>query len=134
MVKLRLRRAGKKRAAFFRIVATDSRVQRDGIYIDLIGTYNPINGETKINEEIALKWLADGAQPTDTVRDILSKHGIMKKFHDSKLDKPAKAKKAVVKKPAAKKPATVKKPTTAKPATAKKPAAKPAAAKAPAKK
>ncbi|WP_338984116.1 30S ribosomal protein S16 [Spiroplasma endosymbiont of Othius punctulatus] len=121
MVKLRLRRAGKKRAAFFRIVATDSRVQRDGIYIDLIGTYNPINGETKINEEIALKWLSDGAQPTDTVRDILSKHGIMKKFHDLKQDK------TVVKKPAVKKPA-VKKAPAKKPAAAK-PAAKPAAKK-----
>jgi small subunit ribosomal protein S16 len=57
MVKLRLKRAGKKRAAFYRIVAIDSRVKRDGEYIELIGTYNPINSEVKINNEIALKWL-----------------------------------------------------------------------------
>jgi small subunit ribosomal protein S16 len=145
MVKLRLKRAGKKRAAFYRIVAIDSRVKRDGEYIELIGTYNPINSEVKINNEIALKWLKDGAQPTDTVRNLLSKEGIMTELHNFKLAnksaKPATTKKPAAKKPAAKKPAAktastaAKKPATAKPAAAKsttaaKPAAKkPAAAK-----
>jgi small subunit ribosomal protein S16 len=141
MVKLRLKRAGKKRAAFYRIVAIDSRVKRDGEYIELIGTYNPINSEVKINNEIALKWLKDGAQPTDTVRNLLSKEGIMTELHNFKLAnksaKPATTKKpATAKKPAAKTASTAaKKPATAKPAAAKsttaaKPAAKkPAAAK-----
>jgi small subunit ribosomal protein S16 len=140
MVKLRLKRAGKKRAAFYRIVAIDSRVKRDGEYIELIGTYNPINSEVKINNEIALKWLKDGAQPTDTVRNLLSKEGIMTELHNFKLTnksaKPATTKKPATKKPAAKTASTAaKKPATAKPAAAKsttaaKPAAKkPAAAK-----
>jgi small subunit ribosomal protein S16 len=135
MVKLRLKRAGKKRAAFYRIVAIDSRVKRDGEYIELIGTYNPINSEVKINNEIALKWLKDGAQPTDTVRNLLSKEGIMTELHNFKLANKS-AKPATTKKPAAKTASTAaKKPATAKPAAAKsttaaKPAAKkPAAAK-----
>jgi small subunit ribosomal protein S16 len=101
MVKLRLKRAGKKRAAFYRIVAIDSRVKRDGEYIELIGTYNPINSEVKINNEIALKWLKDGAQPTDTVRNLLSKEGIMTELHNFKLANKS-AKPATTKKPAAK--------------------------------
>ncbi|AHI53678.1 30S ribosomal protein S16 [Spiroplasma sabaudiense Ar-1343] len=86
MVKLRLKRAGKKRAAFYRIVASDARVKRDGEYIELVGTYNPINGEVSIKKEIALKWLNDGAQPTDTVRNIFSKQGIMTEYHNFKLE------------------------------------------------
>jgi small subunit ribosomal protein S16 len=135
MVKLRLKRAGKKRAAFYRIVAIDSRVKRDGEYIELIGTYNPINSEVKINNEIALKWLKDGAQPTDTVRNLLSKEGIMTELHNFKLAnksaKPATTKKPAAKKPTAKTASTAaKKPAAAKSTTAAKPAAKkPAAAK-----
>lgn len=85
-VKLRLKRMGAKKRPFYRIVAADSRSPRDGRFIELVGTYNPIvePAEIKINEEIALKWLNDGAIPTDTVRDLLSKQGIMKKFHESK--------------------------------------------------
>ncbi|WP_339029445.1 30S ribosomal protein S16 [Spiroplasma endosymbiont of Cantharis nigra] len=86
MVKLRLKRAGKKRAAFYRIVASDARVKRDGEYIELIGTYNPINGEVSLKKEIALKWLQQGAQPTDTVRNILSKEGVMTDLHNAKLE------------------------------------------------
>ena len=88
-VKLRLKRMGSKQKPFYRIVAADSRVARDGKFIELVGTYNPVSepAEVKINEEVALKWLSNGAQPTDTVRDLLSKNGVMKKFHESKMTK-----------------------------------------------
>ena len=59
-VKIRLTRMGAKKRPSYRIVASDSRVKRDGKYLELIGTYNPIEKETKINEEIALKWLSLG--------------------------------------------------------------------------
>ena len=83
-VKLRLKRMGAKKRPTYRIVATDSRRPRDGQYLELIGTYAPLNGEVKINEEVALKWLNTGAIPTDTVKNLFSKEGIMKKFADSK--------------------------------------------------
>ena len=86
-VKLILTRMGAKKRPTYRIVATDSRSPRDGKYLELIGTYSPIDSEenqVKVNEEVALKWLNKGAIPTDTVRNILSKEGIMKKFADSK--------------------------------------------------
>jgi len=86
-VKLRLTRMGAKKRPTYRIVATDSRRPRDGQYLELIGTYSPIDKEdnqVKINEEVALKWLNSGAIPTDTVRNLFSKEGIMKKFADSK--------------------------------------------------
>lgn len=84
-VKIRLTRMGAKKKPTYRIVATDSRRPRDGQYIELIGTYAPV-GEcnVKINEEVALKWLNQGAIPTDTVRSLFSKAGIMKKFAESK--------------------------------------------------
>lgn len=80
-VKLRLTRMGAKKAPFYRIVATDSRKARDGQYIEQIGYYNPISepAELKIDAEIAKKWLACGAQPTDTVRDLFIKQGIIEK-------------------------------------------------------
>ena len=83
-VSLRLTRMGSKKRPFYRIVAIDSRTRRDGRYIELLGTYNPLNGESKINSDIALKWLDNGARPSDTVRDLLSKEGVMKTFHESK--------------------------------------------------
>jgi len=85
-VKLRLKRMGAKKRPYYRIVAADSRSPRDGKFIELVGTYNPLTSpaEVKVSEEVALKWLNDGAKPTDTVRDLLSSQGIMKKFHDSK--------------------------------------------------
>ena len=88
-VKLRLKRMGAKRKPFYRIVAADSRVARDGKVIELVGTYNPNTNpaEIKVNEELAIKWLNNGAIPTDTVRDILSKQGILKKVHESKMTK-----------------------------------------------
>jgi len=87
-VKLRLTRMGAKKRPTYRIVATDSRKSRDGEYLDLVGTYAPVGeGQVKINEEVALKWLNQGAIPTDTVKNLLSKAGIMKKFADSKVKK-----------------------------------------------
>ena len=87
-VKLRLTRMGSKKRPTYRIVATDSRRSRDGQYLELVGTYNPVGeASVKINEEVALKWLNNGAIPTDTVRSLLSKAGIMKKYADSKTKK-----------------------------------------------
>ena len=91
-VKLRLLRMGAKRKPFYRIVAADSRVKRDGMYIELVGTYNPVAdpAEININEEVALKWLKDGAIPTDTVKSLFNKKGINKKFHEIKYSKESK--------------------------------------------
>ena len=91
-VKLRLMRMGAKKRPFYRIVAIDSRTKRDGEYLELVGTYNPIEKqqEVKINEEVALKWLQQGAIPSDTVRSLLKDAGVMKKFADSKNKKVAK--------------------------------------------
>ena len=86
-VKIRLTRLGSRHNPIYRIVASDSRRPRDGQYIELIGTYNPSLDEVKVNEEVALKWLGTGAQPTDTVRSLFSKKGIMTKFADSKKGK-----------------------------------------------
>ena len=87
-VKLRLTRMGAKKRPTYRIVATDSRKSRDGEYLELVGTYAPVGeGQVKINEEVALRWLNQGAIPTDTVKNLLSKAGIMKKFADSKVKK-----------------------------------------------
>lgn len=88
-VKLRLKRMGAKKRPFYRIVAADSRSPRDGRFIEVVGTYNPITepAEVKVNEELALKWLQNGAIPTDTVRDLLRKQGIMEKFHNIKMTK-----------------------------------------------
>lgn len=85
-VKLRLKRMGSKKKPVYRIVAIDSHTKRDGEYIELVGTYNPLTEpkNVKIDETIALKWLSNGAIPSDTVRNLLSEAGIMKKFHESK--------------------------------------------------
>ena len=85
-VKLRLKRMGAKQKPFYRIVAADSRSPRDGRFIEIVGTYNPVkkSAEVIVNEELALKWLNNGAQPTETVRSILSKEGIMAKYAESK--------------------------------------------------
>ena len=86
-VKLRLKRMGAKKAPRYRIVAADSRFARDGREIETIGHINPTTEpETVVvNEEKALNWLRNVAQPSDTVRNILSRQGIMKKFHDEKV-------------------------------------------------
>ena len=90
-VKLRMKRLGAKRSPFYRIVAADSRSPRDGRDIETVGIYNPVaqgqQEELKINEELALKWLADGAQPTGSVKNLFTKAGIMQKHHESKQGK-----------------------------------------------
>lgn len=86
MVKLRLQRFGSKKSPFYRIIATESGNPRDGRFIDIIGTYNPLTNpaEVKIDCEKTLAWLENGAQPTDTVKNILSKQGIIAKFSAKK--------------------------------------------------
>ncbi|EGP4508196.1 30S ribosomal protein S16 [Listeria monocytogenes] len=88
-VKIRLKRIGSKKKPFYRIVVADSRFPRDGRSIETIGTYNPLLDpvEVKIDEEATLKWMHNGAKPSDTVRNLLSREGIMEKFHNQKLDK-----------------------------------------------
>ena len=101
MVKLRLKRMGKKGAPFYRIVAADSRSPRDGRFIEQIGTYDPMTNPATIvldkptkaeekvtlDKELAKKWLSNGAQPTDTVRSILSHEGVLKEMHEAKSSK-----------------------------------------------
>ena len=79
MVKIRLRRMGAKKSPFYRIVVADSRFPRDGRFIEEIGTYNPLTepSEIKIDAEKAQRWIKNGAQPTDTVKVILKKNGIL---------------------------------------------------------
>ncbi|MCL2675562.1 MAG: 30S ribosomal protein S16 [Firmicutes bacterium] len=77
--KIRLTRMGGKKAPFYRVVVADSRTSRDGGYIELIGTYNPLTdpAEVKLDAEKAKKWIANGAQPTDTVRSLFVRAGIV---------------------------------------------------------
>ena len=79
-VKIRLRRMGQKKAPFYRIVVADARAPRDGRFIDEIGTYDPTKNPTEyhVDEEAAKKWLANGAQPTETVARIFKNAGIGK--------------------------------------------------------
>lgn len=88
-VKIRMKRLGSKKNPFYRIVVADSRSPRDGRIIEQIGTYNPVSEPKaiEIDEELALKWLGNGAQPSDTVRNLFSGQGIMEKFHQSKQAK-----------------------------------------------
>lgn len=78
-VKIRLRRMGAKKAPFYRVVVADSRYPRDGRFIEEIGYYNPLTepSEVKIDAEKAKKWIANGAQPTDTVKVLFKKNGIL---------------------------------------------------------
>ena len=80
MVKIRLRRMGAKKAPFYRIVVADSRYPRDGRFIEEIGYYNPMTNPITVNvdAEKVEKWLANGAQPTETVKSILVKNGLIK--------------------------------------------------------
>ena len=86
MGKLRAQRFGSAKKPFYRIVATDSHNPRDGRFIEIVGTYNPLTtpATVKFDEEKVLKWLANGAKPTDTVKSLLSKEGIIAKFTESK--------------------------------------------------
>jgi len=80
MVKIRLKRLGAKKNPFYRVVVADSRYPRNGRFIEEIGTYDPSTdpGTINIDSEKATKWIANGAQPTDTVKDLLKKSGIIK--------------------------------------------------------
>ena len=88
-VKLRLMRMGAKKRPFYRIVAADSRYPRDGKFLEVVGTYNPVssNDIVTVDDEKAIKWLKNGAEPTDTVRNLLSKAGVMQKYHNEKQGK-----------------------------------------------
>lgn len=78
-VKIRLKRIGAKKAPFYRVVVADSRYPRDGRFIEEIGTYNPLTepAQVEIDGEKAAKWIKNGAQPTDTVKALLKKNGII---------------------------------------------------------
>ena len=85
-VRIRLSRYGRKKMPFYRLVVADSRAPRDGSFIELLGTYNPMTdpAAVTINEERALYWLSVGAQPSDTARGLLKKQGVWEKFESSK--------------------------------------------------
>lgn len=88
-VKIRMRRMGSKRKPFYRIVVADSRMPRDGHFIEEVGYYNPLTNpdEVKLEEDKIFEWLEKGAQPSDTVRSLLSKAGLMTRYHDAKYGK-----------------------------------------------
>ena len=84
MLKIRLTRLGAKKAPFYRIVVADARAPREGRPVDTIGQYDATKQPAIVDEEKALAWLAKGAQPTDTVRSLFKKQGVMQKFADAK--------------------------------------------------
>jgi len=85
-VKIRMKRMGSKKQPFYRLVVADSRSPRDGRIIEQVGYYNPMNDEKtlKVDEDKVLKWLGNGAQPTDTVKRLLKSEGVLEKFEASK--------------------------------------------------
>ena len=89
-VRIRLQRHGKKRRPFYRLVAVDSRSQRDGRFIERIGHYDPMTDPANIviDAEKALKWLRTGAQPSDTAKDLMSKAGVWEQFINEKQGQP----------------------------------------------
>ena len=89
-VRIRLQRHGRKKRPFYRLVAADARAQRDGVFLERLGYYDPLTdpADIVIDEEKALKWLRRGAQPTDTAKRLLSKRGILMKFEYEKLGRP----------------------------------------------
>ena len=90
-VKIRLTRVGRRNSPFFRIVVADSRSPRDGRFIEILGVYQPLKGtaEFEVKEDRAVFWLERGAIPSNTVRSIFKKLGILKKFHELRLEKRA---------------------------------------------
>ena len=80
-LKIRLTRLGDKKSPFYRVVVADSRSPRDGKFVDILGTYNPLTEtpEIKINAEKAAQWLKNGAQPTDTAKELLIKSGVIER-------------------------------------------------------
>ncbi len=89
-VRIRLQRHGRKKRPFYRLVAADARAQRDGVFLERLGHYNPMTepADVFIDEGKALKWLRRGAQPSDTAKRLLTKNGILMKFEYEKLGKP----------------------------------------------
>ena len=96
MVKIRLTRMGDKKAPFYRIVVADERAPRDGRFIDIVGTYNPLTSpaEVKIDAEKACRWIKNGAQPTDTARALLVQAGVIETKKSTQKTKVEKKKKA----------------------------------------
>ena len=94
MVRIRLRRTGRKKTPTYRIVVADSTSPRDGRFIEIIGQYNPRQGETALNlkTDRANYWLDNGAQPSDTVRSLLRKAGVLKARHEQRLGRELSAK------------------------------------------
>ena len=88
-VKIRLKRMGSKKRPFYRVVVADSRSPRDGRFIEQVGTYNPVTepAQVTLKEESILNWLNNGAQPSDTVKTLLSNAGMMKQYHEAKYTK-----------------------------------------------
>ncbi|WP_010623650.1 30S ribosomal protein S16 [Companilactobacillus versmoldensis] len=88
-VKIRMKRMGSKLRPFYRIVVADSRSPRDGRFIEQVGYYNPISQpeELKLEDDKIMDWLQKGAQPSDTVRNLLKKDGLMQKYHENKFSK-----------------------------------------------
>ena len=88
-VKIRMKRMGSKKRPFYRIVVADSRSPRDGRFIQQVGYNNPLTEpvDLKLEEEVIMDWLQKGAQPSDTVRNLLSKQGIMQKYHEARFAK-----------------------------------------------
>ena len=86
-VKIRLRRTGRKKAPTYRIVVADSRAPREGKFIEIIGQYAPRSGELALNLDVARAnyWMDNGAQPSDTVRSLLRKAGVLKVRHETRL-------------------------------------------------
>ena len=89
MVKIRLTRMGAKKKPFYRIVVADSRSPRDGRFIEIVGNYDPLQNPAVVNvdEEKVIDWVLKGAQPTDTVRSLLSQKGIMAKIDAARKSK-----------------------------------------------
>ena len=85
--RIRLKRMGSKKAPFYRVVVANSSSPRDGRFIDGLGFYNPIKEDLQVDEEKALKWLQDGAQPSETVRALFKKTGILQKFNQAKTSR-----------------------------------------------
>lgn len=85
-VRIRLARHGRKKRPFYRLVVADSRSPRDGKFIEMIGTYNPLTdpADVRVDEERAMYWLKVGAQPSETARSLLRKVGVWDKFMESK--------------------------------------------------
>lgn len=89
MTRIRLRRMGTKKRPFYRVVVADSRKPRDGRFIEIIGTYNPLSepSEIKIDEERVVRWLNCGAQPSNTVKQLLLKTGVWNKYVEEKASR-----------------------------------------------